>query len=96
MRDVVRQLLATEAAIEKLGKRGIATSEARQLIQNRHRVLDNSRGRGPKREDRRLMVGTTNAGRALTLVIEQTSDRNDWLVVTGWDSASHERRMLRG
>jgi hypothetical protein len=38
--------------------------------------------------------GKTNGGRALTLVVERTADPTDWLVITGWDSANHERRMI--
>jgi hypothetical protein len=41
------------------------------------------------------MIGKTNGGRHLTLVIQRTIDPTDWQVVTGWDSANHERRMLR-
>jgi len=39
------------------------------------------------------MLGRTDGGRPLTLVIERTLDPSDWLVVTGWDSAPHERKM---
>jgi hypothetical protein len=33
---------------------------------------------------RRLLIGRTDGGRALTLVIEQTIDPTTWLIVTGW------------
>jgi len=49
----------------------------------------------PSGGDRRLMIGMTFGGRALTLVIESTLEPTDWLVVTGWSSANHERRMLK-
>jgi hypothetical protein len=93
MTAVVRKLLSSDATAEKLGRRGIAVDEARQLIRNFHVVLHNPRQR---RRDgcRRLMVGYTSGGRALALAIEQTLEPNDWLVITGWDSANHERKVL--
>jgi hypothetical protein len=44
---------------------------------------------------RRLIIGRTDGGRALTLVIEQTVDPTPWLIVTGWDSSARERKLLR-
>jgi hypothetical protein len=98
MVDVVYELLFTEAAIEKLGRRTISVEEALQLLANFNVVFRNPRARSGDvavREDRRLMVGTTAGGRMLTLVIEPTPDPADWLVVSGWDSANRERRMWR-
>jgi hypothetical protein len=40
--DDVKQLLATEAALDKLGARGISTTEAGQTLWNRHVVIKNS------------------------------------------------------
>jgi len=94
MRDVVRNLFPTAAAVEKLGRRRITLVEVRQLPRNRYLVLLNPRYVGPRREARRLVVGKTNGGRVLTLVVERTADPTDWLVITGWDSANHERRMI--
>jgi len=42
------------------------------------------------------MIGTTDGGRALTLVIERTLDLTTWLVVTGWSSTDAERNLLGG
>ena len=98
MVDVVHELLFTEVAIEKLGRRGISRGEARQIRSGFHVVLRNSRDdrmATPLGGDRRLMIGTTFGGRALTLVIEPTLEPTDWLVVSGWNSANHERRMLK-
>jgi uncharacterized DUF497 family protein len=94
MRDVVHELLPTRAAAEKLGRRGITLAEVRQLPRNQHLVFRNPRSPGSRLEDRRLIVGRTNGARTLTLVIERTADPTHWLVVTGWDSANHERRMI--
>jgi hypothetical protein len=91
MGDVVHELLATTTAIEKLGKRGISDREIEQLPRNRHVIGRNPRGGG----DRRLMVGVTDVGRALTLAIEATREPSTWLVITGWEATERERKMLR-
>jgi hypothetical protein len=45
---------------------------------------------------RQLLIGRSDGGRALTLVvIEQTVDPTTWLIVTGWDSSPRERKLLR-
>jgi hypothetical protein len=41
------------------------------------------------------MIGTTDGGRVLTLVIERTIEPTTWLIVTGWSATLAERRMLR-
>lgn len=43
---------------------------------------------------RRLIIGRTDGGRIVTLVIERTVDPTTWLVVTGWDSSPRERRLI--
>jgi hypothetical protein len=89
--DVVHELLATERALKKLGARSISSEEVGQLPRNAHETIRNPRGPGT----RRLLIGRTNGGRALTLVIEQTTDPTTWLVVTGWSATLAERRILR-
>lgn len=90
------QLLATEAALDKLGARRISTAEAGQTLWNRHVAIKNLRGslERPQRDARRLLIGRTNAGRVLTLVIEETIDLTTWLIITGWDSTRAERMIL--
>lgn len=93
MGDVVHELLATEAALDKLGARAITADEAGQLARNGHMVVRNP----ADPEDpgkRRLLVGHTDGGRTLTLVIEQTIDPTTWLIVTGWNSTSVERTLV--
>lgn len=93
MSDVVHELLATEAAIGKLGARAIAADEAGQLARNAHVTVRNPAEPGtPGR--RRLMIGRTDGGRTLTLVIERTIDPTTWLIVTGWSSTAVERNLL--
>jgi hypothetical protein len=90
--DVVHELLATEAALEKLGARGIAADEAGQLPRNEHVTLRNPRGREPAK--RRLLIGRTDGGRVLTLVIEDTNEPTTWVIVTGWSATEIERKIL--
>jgi hypothetical protein len=88
--DVVHELVATERALEKLGTRGIAPDEPGQLRRNRHVIVRNPRDPGR----RRFLIGSTDGGRMLTLVLEQTSEPTTWLVVTGWVATHAERRIL--
>jgi hypothetical protein len=99
MADRVSELLVTEAALEKLGARGISVTEVQQLVDNRYAVM--GRGRRARRgissiPARRLVVGRTNGGRFLTIVIERTLEPTTWLVITGWDATAPERRILEG
>jgi hypothetical protein len=94
--DVVNQLLATEVALDKLGVRAISAAEAQQAIWNRHVLIRNRRGsaRRSQRELRRLLIGRSDGGRRLTLVIEETVEPTTWLLVTGWASTPAERMIL--
>jgi hypothetical protein len=91
-REAVHQLLAIDVALDKLGAYGISAGEAEQLPRNRHVVVRNPR-ESTEGGDRRLLVGRTDGGRPLTLVIERTQDPTTWLVVTGWVSTATERRI---
>jgi uncharacterized DUF497 family protein len=93
MPNTIIELLVTEAAIDKLGARGIATHDARQIPRNAHVVVRNPH-KTPAGK-RRLLIGRTDGGRILTLVIEQTLDQTTWLIITGWDSSPRERKLLR-
>ena len=96
MPDAVNQLLATEAALDKLGARGISVVEAEQTIWSRHVIVRNRRGSPERRQSdlRRLVIGRSDANRVLTLVIEETMEPTTWLLITGWDSTSAERKIL--
>jgi hypothetical protein len=88
----VLELLLTEAALDKLGGRAISAEEVGQLLRNAHVLIRNPRA--PIPESRRLLIGRTNGGRRLTLVIEQTVDPTTWLTITGWESTEIERKLL--
>lgn len=98
MADVVHQLLATEAALDKLAARAISISEAEQVLRDRHAIVQNLRGHrdGAQRETRRLLIGTTDRGRVFTLVIEATIDPTTWSLITGWEATAAERRLIQG
>lgn len=93
MPDAIAELLTTDAARVKLGARGISTAEAEQLPRNRHAIIRNPRSGGQEGE-RLLLVGHTDGGRALALVIERTIDPTSWLIVTGWTATERERRII--
>jgi uncharacterized DUF497 family protein len=76
----------------KLGTRTISADEAGQLTRNEHVTVRNPSGGDA--EKRRLMIGRTDGGRILTLVIEQTIEPTTWLIVTGWSSTDAERNLL--
>lgn len=75
----------------KLEKRGISTAEVGELPWNRYRVVANPYGADP---DRRVLVGRTNAGRVLTVVIAPTNEPTTWLVITSWEATIAQRRLL--
>lgn len=94
MAEMIAQLLATDAARVKLGARDISTAEIEQLPRNRHATMRNPQSGGRQEGDRLLLIGHTDGGRALTLVLERTIDPTSWLIVTGWESTARERRIL--
>jgi hypothetical protein len=94
VRDVVHELVVTEVGLAKLGAGRISAEEAAQVPRNRHAIVRNPHAEAvPGR--RRLLIGTTDGGRVLTLVIEQTVEPTTWLVVTGWNATPAERRIMQ-
>jgi hypothetical protein len=83
--------LITDAGLDKLGRRAISGDETEQLLHNDHVAVRNP---GDETSSRRLLIGRTNGGRPLTLVIEETLDSTNWLVVTGWEATDSERKIL--
>ena len=67
-------------------------AEAEQLPRNRHLTIRNPRA--AHKDKRRLLIGRTDGGRPLTLVIERTAEPTTWLIVTGWSSTEAERKIL--
>jgi len=92
----VHELLASDAALGTLGDRAIPDDEAEQLPRSRHVIVANLRGARDRRHprSRRLLVGQTDGGRTLTLVVEETQDPGTWVIITGRDSTAVERGAL--
>ena len=90
MPDVVHQLVATQRALDKLAARKISAGEPTEMRHNRYVIVRNPRD--PER--RRFLIGSTDGGRVLTIVIEQTVDPTTWLIVTGCNSTERERKIL--
>jgi uncharacterized DUF497 family protein len=88
----VSELLVTFAAIDKLGARGISVAEVLEVPWNDPTMIR----KRAHTTNRRLLLGRTNGGRYLTLVIEETAESTTWLVITGWDSSERERKISDG
>jgi uncharacterized DUF497 family protein len=85
MRIWIAELHHSDAALTKLGSRGISIDEARQLLGNSYETRRNSRDRGGMGK-RIFLVGRTNGGRALTVVLERTIDSAIWQIITAWEN----------
>jgi uncharacterized DUF497 family protein len=91
--DAIYELLVTDVAAGKLGRRGISDEEVAQLLRNANVTVRNPGAGGGA--ERLLLIGSTNGGRILTLVVERTIEPSAWLVITGWTATEGERKMLR-
>lgn len=89
----VRFLLFAPETEEHLTR--ASPNEIRQLLANEHLTAENPAGPHPRSgAARHLLIGRTNGGRYLTVVIEATLDPTTWLPVTAWDSTASERAIL--
>jgi hypothetical protein len=89
----ISQILFTDRASAKLGGRSISRQECVETLFNGPLLWPNPHAGQP---GRLLLIGRTNGGRYLTLIVEPTLDPTDWIVVTGWDSTARERKILEG
>ena len=89
----VRWLLFTAETEAHLTR--ASANEIRQLLAHRHATAENPRTRtGAGGPERSFLIGRTDGGRILTVVIEATLDPTTWLPVTAWESTPAERRIL--
>ena len=89
----VRFLLFVPETVEHMAR--ATPNEVRQLLANAHITTNNPADSNPSgRGERRLLIGRTDGGRVLTVVIEATLDPTTWLPVTAWDSDPVERKIL--
>lgn len=77
---------------EHIAQHGIAPEEIEQMTGNAYVTARNVRGP----ENRIVMIGRTDGGRTLTIVLEATRDEVVWRPVTGWESTASERKLLQG
>jgi hypothetical protein len=91
--DAIHELFVTDIAAEKLGRRGISDEAVEQLLRNANVTVRNP---GAGDAGRRLLIGRTDGGQTLTLVVEPTIEPSAWLVITGWTATERERKMLEG
>lgn len=79
-----------EINAEHIAEHRIADFEVDQLLWNEHVVVPN-RGR----ESRMFLIGTTNGGKILTVVLEPTRMPGTWRPITAWEATTEERRRMR-
>jgi hypothetical protein len=76
--------------VEKLAVHGIAPQEIWQLLENEFTVRRNKKSRTGDRQ----LIGRTNGGRTLTVILVPTHVPDRWRPITGWESTEPERRAL--
>lgn len=76
--------------IEHLARHGIVPEEVEQITGNEYVTARNRRDS----QNRICMIGRTDGGRMLTVVLEATYDDGIWRPITGWNATSAERGIL--
>jgi hypothetical protein len=90
---LIALLVVNTRAASKLAARRIALSEVEQVRRNGPYITRNPHPRVPRS---RLMIGVTDGGRTLTVVIQpDTDDASTWHVMTGWQASPRERNTYR-
>jgi hypothetical protein len=86
----ISELEFDDTNIQKLAVHGVAPQEVMQLLENRFTVRRNKRSRTGERQ----LIGETNGGRVITVILATTAVPDRWRPITGWDSTAAERRAL--
>lgn len=90
---LIARLIVNAPAERKLAARAISPSEVRQLVSNGALVTRNPH---PRVERSRLLIGRTDGGRMLTVVIQpDAADDAAWHVMTGWPASRREIAAYR-
>lgn len=76
---------------DELHRHGVTPEEVMQLLSNRYTVRRNRKDRSGQRQ----LIGETDSGRVLTVVLAVTAVDSRWRPVTGWESTDAERSALR-
>ena len=90
---LIARLVFNEAGLDKLARRRIRASEVEQLPRNGAVAVRNPH---PRVAGSRLLIGATDGGRLLTIVVDpDAADTAIWLVRTGWDASARERNAYQ-
>lgn len=82
------QCLVWDAGNEQhLLRHGIGADELVQLVGNRHIVVRDRKSDDP----RKLLIGATDGGRIVTVVVEATDDKGTWRAVTAFPATKGQR-----
>ncbi len=73
-----------------VARHGVAPEEIEQITGNDYVTARNTHDP----DNRIRMIGRTDGGRVLTVVLEATRDDVVWRPVTAWDSKPEERGLL--
>jgi hypothetical protein len=76
---------------DELAAHNVTAIEVLEILDNLFTVRRNKKNRSGAR----LLIGQTNGGRVLTIVLAPTHTPDRWRPVTGWTSTAPERKMLR-
>ena len=82
----VRYLEWDEDDEEHLARHGVSASEVAQLLTNENVIASNPHGMAGTIR----LIGHTNGGRLLTVVLEPTRDQTTWRPVTAWPTTKAE------
>lgn len=74
----------------ELAAHQITPYEVMQILRNRFTVRRNRRNRSGERQ----LIGETDGGRMLTIILATTTESDRWRPVAGWDSSPQERRQF--
>jgi hypothetical protein len=75
---------------EELGRHRITPREVMQILSNRYTFRRNRKERSGTLQ----LIGETDGGRTLTVILVETPVDGRWRPITGWDSSPGERRAL--
>jgi hypothetical protein len=81
---VIAELVFPEEVVEKVGARGISEAAIVQIVANGAVLARNPR---PRSKGSRWLLGPTDGGELLTVVVEPTADDGVWRVLTAWRSS---------
>jgi hypothetical protein len=89
----VKEIRITERALRKLASREppIEEWEPYEVWLNRHVIVRNKRDRAASHR----LIGRTDAGRRLTILVRASQNDSSWVIVNGWDSSKGERTLYR-